>query len=76
LVSRAETVSKGFNAFAIGILVFLIIDVFSHAWESAEEAANDDVVAGNLSIITKTRSSLSFSYSILDLNQNQLSCTL
>ena len=27
---------KGFlNAFAIGILVFLIIDVFSHAWESA-----------------------------------------
>jgi zinc transporter, ZIP family len=37
---------KGFlNAFAIGILVFLIIDVFSHAWESTEEAAND-VVAG------------------------------
>jgi zinc transporter, ZIP family len=33
------------NAFAIGILVFLIIDVFSHAWESTEEAAND-VVAG------------------------------
>jgi zinc transporter, ZIP family len=37
---------KGFlNAFAIGILVFLTIDVFSHAWESTEEAAND-VVAG------------------------------
>jgi len=37
---------RGFlNAFAIGILVFLIIDVFSHAWESTEEAAND-VVAG------------------------------
>jgi len=33
---------KGFlNAFAIGILVFLIIDVFSHAWESAETAARD-----------------------------------
>lgn len=33
---------KGFlNAFALGILVFLIIDVFSHAWESASGAAND-----------------------------------
>jgi len=33
---------KGFlNAFAIGILVFLIIDVFSHAWESTEESAGD-----------------------------------
>ncbi|MGA7042076.1 MAG: ZIP family metal transporter [Nitrososphaeraceae archaeon] len=33
---------KGFlNAFAIGILVFLIIDVFSHAWESASTAASD-----------------------------------
>ena len=32
---------KGFlNAFALGILVFLIIDVFSHAWESAEGSAN------------------------------------
>jgi ZIP family zinc transporter len=32
LSSRA----KGFfNAFAIGILIFLIIDVFSHAWQSA-----------------------------------------
>ncbi len=31
---------KGFlNAFALGILVFLIIDVFSHAWESASSAA-------------------------------------
>ena len=36
---------KGFlNAFAIGILVFLIIDVFSHAWESAETAASDAFV--------------------------------
>jgi ZIP family zinc transporter len=33
---------KGFlNAFAIGILVFLIIDVFSHAWESASGSAHD-----------------------------------
>jgi len=33
---------KGFlNAFAIGILVFLIIDIFSHAWESASTAASD-----------------------------------
>jgi ZIP family zinc transporter len=41
---------KGFlNAFAIGILVFLIIDVFSHAWESAEEAAND-AIAGKSSL--------------------------
>src|SRR6476620_6941159 len=33
---------KGFlNAFALGILVFLIIDVFSHAWESVEDAASD-----------------------------------
>lgn len=40
---------KGFlNAFAIGILVFLIIDVFSHAWESAEEAASD-ALAGKAS---------------------------
>jgi ZIP family zinc transporter len=32
---------KGFlNAFAIGILVFLIIDVFSHAWESTQVAAS------------------------------------
>ena len=29
------------NALALGILVFLIIDVFGHAWESAEGAAKD-----------------------------------
>jgi ZIP family zinc transporter len=40
---------KGFlNAFAIGILVFLIIDVFSHAWESTEEAASN-ALAGKAS---------------------------
>jgi len=27
------------NAFALGILIFLIIDVFSHAWKTAEESA-------------------------------------
>lgn len=27
------------NAFALGILIFLIIDVFSHAWEAAKESA-------------------------------------
>jgi ZIP family zinc transporter len=33
---------KGFlNAIAIGILVFLIIDVFSHAWESVGDIAQD-----------------------------------
>jgi zinc transporter, ZIP family len=36
---------KGFlNAFAIGILVFLVIDVFSHAWEFASTAAADAFV--------------------------------
>jgi ZIP family zinc transporter len=31
---------KGFlNAFALGILIFLIIDVFSHSWESAGSSA-------------------------------------
>ncbi len=41
---------KGFlNALAIGILIFLIIDVFSHAWEAAEGAAVD-AFAGKLSL--------------------------
>ncbi len=36
--------SKGFlNAFAIGILIFLIIDVFSQSWDAAETAAKDAV---------------------------------
>ena len=31
---------KGFlNAFAVGILIFLIVDVFSHAWELVEDAS-------------------------------------
>lgn len=29
------------NAFALGILIFLIVDVFGHAWEAAEESAVD-----------------------------------
>jgi ZIP family zinc transporter len=33
---------KGFlNAFALGILIFLIIDVFSQSWESASNTAKD-----------------------------------
>ena len=33
---------KGFlNAFAIGILVFLIIDVFGHAWQSVGSTAQE-----------------------------------
>lgn len=39
---------KGFlNAFATGILVFLIIDVFSHAWGSASDSASQ-AFAGKL----------------------------
>jgi zinc transporter, ZIP family len=50
VLQNLSTKKKGFlNAFAIGILVFLIIDVFSHAWESAETAASD-AFAGKSSI--------------------------
>ncbi len=49
---------KGFlNAFAIGILIFLIIDVFSHAWESTEEAASN-FVTGKSSLADATFSLL------------------
>lgn len=38
LVQRVGQREKGFlNALSIGILIFLIIDVFSHAWEKAGE---------------------------------------
>jgi zinc transporter, ZIP family len=38
LVQRVGQRKKGFlNALSIGILIFLIIDVFSHAWEKAGE---------------------------------------
>lgn len=40
VVQNVSLRKKGFlNAFAIGILVFLIVDVFSHAWETAAEAS-------------------------------------
>jgi len=36
---------KGFlNAFAVGILIFLIVDVLSHAWQSAADAASSAFV--------------------------------
>jgi len=39
-LQNLSATKKGFlNAFALGILVFLIIDVFSHAWQSAEGSA-------------------------------------
>lgn len=41
-LQNLSTKKKGFlNAFALGILIFLIIDVFSHAWESAEDSASN-----------------------------------
>ena len=41
-VSRTK---KGFlNAFAVGILIFLIVDVLGHAWESTADAANSAFV--------------------------------
>jgi ZIP family zinc transporter len=40
VMQRVSLRVKGFlNAFAIGILIFLIVDVFSHAWESVSDAA-------------------------------------
>jgi len=54
-LARLQNVSpkrKGFlNAIAIGILVFLIIDVFGHAWNSAGDVAKD-AFAGKVSIVT------------------------
>ena len=43
---------KGFlNAIAIGILVFLIIDVFDHAWDSVGNVAQD-TFSGKVSVST------------------------
>jgi zinc transporter, ZIP family len=40
--AELESKEKGFlNAFALGILVFLLIDVVSHAWATTEEAASE-----------------------------------
>jgi len=54
-LARLQNVSpnkKGFlNAIAIGILVFLIIDVFSHAWESVGNVAQD-TYSGKVSVVT------------------------
>ena len=45
-----SSTQKGFlNAFALGILVFLIIEVISHAWEAAEDATIE-AYAGDASI--------------------------
>jgi ZIP family zinc transporter len=41
VIQRISIRVKGFlNAFAIGILIFLIVDVFGHAWESTSVAAS------------------------------------
>ncbi|MDG6905440.1 MAG: hypothetical protein JRN20_06640 [Nitrososphaerota archaeon] len=43
---------KGFlNAIAIGILVFLVVDVFSHAWDTTGAAASD-AFAGSVPVIS------------------------
>jgi len=48
LLHKVSARKKGFlNAFATGILVFLIIDVFSHAWGAASESASQ-AIAGKL----------------------------
>ena len=40
VLQNVSSRTKGFlNAFAIGILIFLIIDVFNQSWQSAESAA-------------------------------------
>ena len=42
VMKNLSSTKKGFlNAVAIGILVFLIIDVFSHGYETASDAATD-----------------------------------
>ena len=46
-VKNLSANKKGFlNALALGILVFLIIDVFGHAWQSTEDTAKQ-AYAGN-----------------------------
>ena len=47
-IKNVGSKAKGFlNAVSLGILVFLIIDIFSHAWESTEDIASDAFV-GNV----------------------------
>jgi ZIP family zinc transporter len=54
-LARLQNVSpkkKGFlNAIAIGILIFLIIDVFGHAWDSVGDVAQD-TFSGKVSVGT------------------------
>jgi len=50
VIQRVSLKSKGFvNAVAIGILIFLTVDVFSNAWESTADAART-AFAGTSSI--------------------------
>ena len=54
-VKNLSANKKGFlNALALGILVFLIIDVFGHAWQSTEDTAKEafagHVAAGDAAI--------------------------
>jgi ZIP family zinc transporter len=45
VLQNVSSRTKGFlNAIAIGILMFLVIDVFSHAWDTASGAAADAYV--------------------------------
>jgi ZIP family zinc transporter len=39
MVGAKERLKNGLNAFATGILIFLIVDVFAHAWDSTTTAA-------------------------------------
>lgn len=49
MVKNLNAKAKGFlNALSLGILVFLIIDIFSHAWESTEGAASDALAGKTL----------------------------
>jgi len=50
VLQNVSSKKKGFlNAIAIGILVFLIIDVFGHAWDSVGNVAQD-TFSGKLSV--------------------------
>lgn len=50
VLQNVSSRKKGFlNALAIGILIFLIVDVFSHAWEYAEDVASS-AFAGESSV--------------------------
>jgi zinc transporter, ZIP family len=52
VLQNVSSKKKGFlNAIAIGILVFLIIDVFGHAWDSVGNAAQD-TFSGKVAVST------------------------